>query len=101
MSNTDQISLTSIISRSQAQVSAEVDGETMMMSVEQGKYYGLDEIGTRIWNLIENPQPVSSVLETLLKEFDIDEKTCKQDLLELLHELNEKDLVEMSDGKDQ
>jgi len=60
-----------------------------MMSVENGKYYGLDDIGSRIWELIERPVKVSDLIDTLLERFDVDRETCEIDVLKFLNELNE------------
>lgn len=91
------IKLSNIVSQSQQQVSTEVDGETVMMSVEQGKYYGLDDIGTRIWRLLEKPVLVSDMLEELRYEYDDNKNTCEQDLIELLNELYEDGLILVAD----
>lgn len=93
MKNQPLINLNSIITQSDDQVSAEIEEEAVMMSIEQGKYYGLDEIGTRIWKLIEQPQSVSKLLETLLSEYDVDNKTCEKDVLSLLNGLLEENMI--------
>ena len=47
-----ELNLDSIIKRNPEMVSSDMDGETVMMSMENGEYYGLDPIGSRIWELI-------------------------------------------------
>lgn len=93
------IQLESIVTRSEQQVSAEIDGEAVMMSVQQGKYYGLDQIGTYIWQLMRRPLPVSDILNTLLQEYDVNKKTCGQDLLSLLNDLHNQELIHVCDNK--
>jgi len=48
-------------------VSCDLEGETALMSVDQGKYYGLDPIGSRIWALLEQARPVVDLCALLLR----------------------------------
>ena len=98
MTNQPSISLNSIVVQSDGQVSADMDNEAVMMSIEQGKYYSLDEIGTRIWSLIEQPQSVSNILELLLSEYEVDRETCKNDVINLLYGLLEENLISIQDS---
>lgn len=84
---------TSTITRSEEAVSAEVDGTAVMMSITSGKYFGLDEIATRIWELLEEPKQFGELCALLQEEYDVDEETCKSDLTELISELEEENLV--------
>ena len=79
----------SVISQVEEIVASDIDGETVMMSIESGKYYGLDDIGSRIWEFIEKPIKVSDLIDTLLERFDVDRETCEKDVLKFLNELNE------------
>lgn len=54
----NEINLNSVVAQSEDQVSTELDGETVLMSIEQGNYYGMDKVLSRIWALIEKPIPV-------------------------------------------
>ena len=86
---TKEITAETVISQIEEIVASDIDGETVMMSVENGKYYGLDDIGSRIWELIERPVKVSDLVNTLLERFDVDRETCEKDVLEFLNGLNE------------
>ena len=74
-------------------VSSSMDGETVMMSIENGEYYGLDPIGSRIWEIIENPIEVTKLIEMLLDEFEVSREQCQEDTLEFLNHLFEKKLL--------
>ena len=82
-----------VISQIEEIVASDIDGETVMMSIENGKYYGLDDIGSRIWELIEKPVKVSDLIDTLLERFDVDRGTCEKDVLKFLNELDEDKIV--------
>ena len=84
-----EITTETIISQIEEIVASDIDGETVMMSIENGEYYGLDDIGSRIWELIEKPVKVSDLIDTLLERFDVDRETCERDVLKFLNELNE------------
>jgi hypothetical protein len=83
-----KITVDTIISRTKEIVSSDIDGETVMMSIENGKYYGLDHIASRIWELIENPIKVSDLIDALLARYEVDRKSCERDVFLLLNELD-------------
>jgi len=89
----NSIKLNSIIKRNPELVSSDVDGEKVMMSIESGEYFGLDPVGGRIWELIENPIQVNILIEKLLDEFEVDKELCKTDTLDFLKQLLEKNLI--------
>lgn len=64
----DEIGLNSIISKSKELVASENDGEMVMMSIEKGKYYGMNQMGTQIWKHINGETKVSGVCNNLLKD---------------------------------
>ena len=81
-----------VVKRVEELVSADMDGETVMMSIENGKYFGMDPIGSRIWELIEQPRSVSEVCAILLDEFDVEPEQCERDVGEFLNELMEQNI---------
>jgi hypothetical protein len=72
-----------------------IDGELGMMSEEKGKYYTLDFIGTRVWELIEKPITVDGLIILLMNEYEVDRATCEGDLLELLNKLIKEELIRL------
>ena len=99
MDKKNLISLESVVVQVADLVSSSLDEETVMMSVNSGKYYGLDEIGSRIWELIKQPRSVSDLCDILLEEFEVDRKQCEKDVLDFLNELAEKKLLRVIDGE--
>jgi hypothetical protein len=97
MSPKNKIVPHTVITRLKDLVSCDLDGETVLMSVQSGKYYGLDEIGSRIWALIEQPRSLSDVCDILIGEFDVERETCKEDVLEFVNKLVKSNLVEVVD----
>jgi hypothetical protein len=100
MGSRDEIRLESVVVQITELVVAELDGETVMMSVENGKYYGLDEIGSYIWPLIKEPRSVKDVCELLLEEFDVDRQQCERDVLAFFNHLAEEKVIRVVDHAD-
>ena len=68
--------------------------DVFMMSIENDEYYGANEIGARIWTLLEEPIIVGQIYHHLLQEYHIDEETCKKETQDFLVSLLEKNLIQ-------
>ncbi len=66
--------------------------------LKDGIAYGLNPVGKRVWELIQQPVQVSTVRDTLLQEYAVEPERCTQELLELLDNLLAQGLVERVDG---
>jgi len=86
-----------VVARTDRVVTADVDGEIMMMSVEQGQYYGMNEVGNRIWQLIQQPRSVSDLCELLVAEFEVGPEACHTQVMELLNQLKKEQLLDIVD----
>lgn len=65
----------------------EVGGETVLLNLKTGTYFGLDPVGTRVWQLLGEHGSLSQVLEVMLGEYDIDPERLERDLFELCRQL--------------
>lgn len=74
----------------------EVDGEAVILNLDSGLYFGLDQVGTRIWHLIQEHGSLQKIFETMCEEFDVGSDTLERDLLGLMDELCAKGLVRAS-----
>ncbi|HST36151.1 MAG TPA: PqqD family peptide modification chaperone [Allosphingosinicella sp.] len=83
----------SVVARSEALLTAEVDGELIAMSVDQGACYGMNPVGTRIWALLAEPRTIDSLCDQLAEDYDVDPATCRRDVLDLLDTLAAEKLV--------
>ena len=92
------ISNTSIVVASSDQISSDLAGEVVMLNLKNGTYYGLDDVGARIWGLIQEPRPVAAVRDSILQEYDVEPDRCERDLLALLGELAAAELIEVRDA---
>ena len=75
-------------------IGASIDDELVMMSVEQGQYYGLGGVGPRVWDLIEQPRTFSDLVDQILEEFEVEREVCEKDMLEFLGQMEKLGLAE-------
>ena len=93
------ISEHSVIGAAEQQVSGSLqDGEMVILSLKNSVYYGLDPIGARIWDLLQQPRTVGEVQEILLNEYEVEPERCSQELSALLSELLDHGLIEFKHG---
>jgi hypothetical protein len=87
------LSLTSLVKSANDLISAPVNNEVVILSVERGTYYGLDEIGTEIWQRLESPMRIDMLCEELAAKYAADRQTIERDVLALLESLFAEGLV--------
>ena len=86
---------TSTVVRSPDQVSGDLDGKVVLLSIENGQYYNMNEVGSRIWALLETPMPIATLVEQLLAEFEVDRATCEKEVAEFLGQLQKDNLLKV------
>ena len=89
------ISLQSTVSAVKDQVSCNLGGEAVILSMKNGVYYSLNPVGARIWNLICEPIVVYKIRDTIMREFEVESKRCEDELLALLQDLANEGLIEV------
>lgn len=73
----------------------DLNGEKVMMNLDLGKYFALNSIGSRIWDLIENEVYVKDIVDTLLNEYDVDRAKCEESVKKYLGILKNENLIEV------
>ncbi|WP_422057989.1 PqqD family protein [Sphingomonas sp.] len=73
------------------------DDETVMMSIAGGYYYGLNPVATWIWRLLEKPQALSDVCNSLIEEFEVDRPACEKEVLQFAQQLVDHQIVGPAD----
>jgi hypothetical protein len=74
----------------------ELDDEAVLLNLKTGIYFGLNPVATRIWQLLFEQRSLSSVLDTMLLEYEIDRGVLEKDLLDLTRQLCAKGLAEVA-----
>jgi len=76
----------------------EVGGETVLLDLESEQYFGLDAVGTRIWQLLGEGAGAETVVEILVAEYDVERETLAADVSSLLDQLAEAGLIRLTDA---
>jgi hypothetical protein len=74
----------------------ELSGETVLLDLASENYFGLDAVGTRVWQLLNEGKDGSVLVDTLLDEYDVERKVLERDIAELLDRLSEAGLIEIA-----
>lgn len=73
----------------------EVDGEMVLLDMNSENYFGLDAVGTDIWQAMQESGNLQDVLETLLAQYEVEEEVLKQDLFTFVGKLEESGLIKI------
>lgn len=88
-----KIQLKTIVNQSKDIDATDLNGEKVMMNLEKGKYFALNGVGSRIWEIIYEPITVQGTIDTLVQEYEVEYEVCKNSVLEFLERLNDDELI--------
>ncbi len=74
-------------------VSTDMDGERVMMSLDQGAYFGLGGIGGTIWDMLDQPRSIAELEAQVMTQYAVDAETCRTDVAAFLTDLERNGLV--------
>jgi len=74
-------------------LSQTIDREAVLLDLKNELYYGLNEVGARIWQLLQEDNSLEQIKEVLLEEYDVDEAQLQKDLEKLVSALKQADLI--------
>ncbi|MEJ0025011.1 MAG: PqqD family peptide modification chaperone [Rhizomicrobium sp.] len=94
MDNKPPLTSASRVVRSSNLVQAEVNGEIVALHIEKGTCYGLNKVGSRVWELAASPVCVLDICAILSKEYDVAPAICQSDVLDLLEGLRAEGLID-------
>lgn len=90
-----RVRTSSVVVASTNQVSTTLGEQAVILGADAGKYFGLDQVGARVWELAQTPTSVAALCATICSEYDVDAETCQRDVLELLNELSSNGLLDV------
>lgn len=70
-----------------------LDEEIALMNTENGRYYSLDPVGSRIWAIMAEQITIKDIVAILLQEYEVSPEICGNDVIDLVKQLNEQGLV--------
>ena len=88
--------MTQTIDISSETLTQEVGGETVILDLKSETYFGLDEVGTRIWQLLVEQEDMQSITATMLNEYDVEVEQVEKDVQNLLTQLDKAGIVTLS-----
>jgi hypothetical protein len=97
MFKSHEILQNSLIAQKEGNIVSDMDGEKVMMSIKNGKYYNLGEIGGVIWDLIRFPITFNELIITLINEYEVDNEKCEEQVLRFLEMLQKEELIQITD----
>ena len=89
------VNIDSVITKNTEIDDTDLDGEKVMMNLDKGQYFMMNEVGSRIWELIEGNTPIVNIIEALTNEYDVDEETSENTVMEFLGRLKNADLIKV------
>jgi len=87
MSAWSPLTLSSRVARNPEHVFGELDQKVVLLLYERGTYYKINEVGSRIWVLLERPRTVSELVGELVNEFEVERATCEKETLTFVEKL--------------
>jgi hypothetical protein len=76
-------------------LSTTLDGESVILHTGSGKYFGFNEVGTRVWEAMQEPRSMVEITQQIENEYDVERERCRSDIESLVDELVERDLAQV------
>jgi len=79
--------------RNSKTISGRLSDELVMMNIEKGKYFSLNPVATRIWDLLETPLTTEELCSLLREEYEVDIEQCRADVTEVLKKMIKMEII--------
>lgn len=87
------ITLETVLTRDADVIYAALGDDGVMLNVDTGKYHSVNDVGARIWDLLETQQTIGQLCDHLLDEFDVEGPACQAAVLDFVVKLVERGLI--------
>ena len=91
-----QISFSDRVKVPEGVLVSNLQDESVILNLDSERYFGLDNVGTRILTVLTNSDSIETAYESLLAEYDVDRTVLRQDLLALIENLLQQGLIQVS-----
>lgn len=71
----------------------DMDGEIVMMGIDQGQYFGMREVAATVWRTLAEPTTIDELVAVVVAEYDVAPEQCRPDLESFVNHLAEQSLV--------
>lgn len=89
------LTLDTVVKRADDLLATEVDGDLVMLSLRTNQYYGLKQLGGRIWEMVAEPVTGAQIVEAILAEYEVERAVCEADTLRFLSQLEREKLIDI------
>jgi hypothetical protein len=93
MISKNEIYLNEYVSQKQGNIVSDMNGEKVMLSIQNNKYYNLGHLGGVIWELINDPIKINELIAHLVSRYDVDEFECREQVMDFLLQLEGQGLI--------
>jgi hypothetical protein len=93
------IALNNTIVQGKGNLVSVMDGEKVILSILNGKYYNLGQTGSKIWDAIEKPIRVNRLISTLTSDYDVEQAECEGQVISFLEQLLAEGLIDTGEWK--
>jgi hypothetical protein len=90
------INLNTVIGQSEDIDTTDLNGDKVMMNLQKGKYFALNDVGSRIWDIISRSVTVKDIINMLLKEYEVDAAVCEKTVMSFLEKLKDAELISIN-----
>lgn len=92
---TQQFQLNTFFKRNPNQVFSEIDDEIILLSIDNGEYYNLNNIGGEIWHILKKDTSYQKLIQTLMQTYGVSEEICMLDINAFLRESVKKGIIQI------
>jgi hypothetical protein len=89
------LSPSSVVVASSEQVSCPLGEESAILNLKNSVYYGLNEVGARVWNLVQQPRSIAEVRDAIAEEYEVEPGRCEREIIDIVQKLKDEGLVEL------
>ncbi|MCV9888150.1 lasso peptide biosynthesis PqqD family chaperone [Metabacillus halosaccharovorans] len=93
MVKTKELLPTHIVSQGEGNIVSDMGGEKVMLSIENGKYYNLGEIGGVVWDLAKKPIKIEKLVTHLVSHYEVEQNECEVQVMKFIKQLNAEGLL--------
>ena len=89
------VSLDSVVVAAERQLSTTFGDEVVILGLRDSAYYGLENVGSRVWSLLQSPRSLREIVDTLVSEYAVTSEDAARDLQALVSDLHAHGLVDI------
>ncbi|MCF8331783.1 MAG: lasso peptide biosynthesis PqqD family chaperone [Bacteroidales bacterium] len=86
-----------VIQKSDNSIESTIDGDIVLMNLDNNEYYSMDDIGSAIWQMLNEPKSIERIINELLKQYKVDREVCAKDTMKFLEQLYDKGIIKINE----